>query len=41
MKLFVSDIEESYRYTIIGYMVHSVTEDLLFHVVQYWFACEV
>ena len=34
MKIYVSDIEELYKDTIIGHMVNSVTEYLLLHIVQ-------
>ena len=41
MKLYVFDIEESYKDTIIGRLVNPVTEDLLLHMVQCWRACVV
>ena len=34
MKLYVSDIEESYKYTIIGHLGNLATEYLLLHIVQ-------
>ena len=39
MKLYVSGIEESYKDTIIGYLVNSGTADLLLHIVQVWRVC--
>ena len=39
MKLYVSDIEESYRDTIIGNMVNSGTADLLLNIAQCMRAC--
>ena len=36
MKLYVSNIEESYKYTIIVNMVNSGTGDLLLHILQFW-----
>ena len=41
MKLYVSDIEESYKNTIIGNMGSSGTVDSLLHIVQCWRACAV
>ena len=41
MKLYVSDIEESYKDTIIGNLGNSGTEDLLLQIVQCWRACAV
>ena len=41
MKLYVSDIEESHKEKIIGYMGNSVTSDLLLHIVKCWSACAV
>ena len=41
MKLYVSDIEESYKYTSIGNLLNSGTEDLLLHIVHYWRVCAV
>ena len=41
MKLHVSDIEESYKDTIIGNLGNSGTSDLLLHIVQCWHTCEV
>ena len=41
MKLYLSDIEESYKDTIIGHLVYSGTEDLLLHMVRCWFVCAV
>ena len=40
MKLYVSGIVESYKYTIIGHLGNAGTEDLLLHIIQYWCACE-
>ena len=37
----MSDIEESYKDTIISHIEYSVTSDLLLHIVQCWIACEV
>ena len=39
MKLYVSDILESYKYTIIGNLVNSGTVDLLLNLVQCWREC--
>ena len=39
MKLYVYDIEESYKDTIIVNLIHSGREGLLLHIVQYWHAC--
>ena len=36
MKLHVANIEESYKYTIIGHLGNSGTAYLLVHVVQCW-----
>ena len=41
MKIYVSDIEESYKDTTIGHMINSGTADLLLHILQYWYVCEV
>ena len=41
MKLYVSDIVESYKDSIIGNLVNSGTADLLLHIVQCWNACVV
>ena len=41
MKLYVSDIEESYKGTIVGHLVNSVTEYLLLQIVKCWRACAV
>ena len=41
MKLYVSDIEESYKDTIIGHMGNSGTEDSLLHILQCWRECAV
>ena len=41
MKLYVSDIVEPYKYTIVGYLVNAGTADFLPRIVQYWSACEV
>ena len=40
MTIYVSNIEESYKDTIIGHLRNSVTEDLLLYMVQFWRACE-
>ena len=39
MKIYVSDIEESYKDTIIENMKNRSTEELLLHIVQCWRAC--
>ena len=39
MKLYVSNIKESYKDTIISHLVNLVTPELLLHIVQYWHAC--
>ena len=39
MKLYVSDIEESYKDTTIGNMENSGTSYLLLHIVQCWRTC--
>ena len=41
MKVYVSDIEESYKETIIGHLVDSWGADLLLHIVQCWRSCAV
>ena len=41
MKLYTSNIEESYKDTIIGHMGNSDTADLLLYIVQYWRQCVV
>ena len=41
MKLYVSDIEESYKYTIIGHLGNSGPEYLLLHIVLWWRECAV
>ena len=41
MKLYVSNIEESYKGTIIGLLVNPGTSDLLLNIVQCWRACSV
>ena len=41
MKLYVSNIEELYKDTIIGDLVSSGAADLLLHIVQCWSACAV
>ena len=41
MKLYVSDIEEPYKYTIIGHLGNSGTEDLLLHILQCCLSCAV
>ena len=37
----MSDIKESYKYTIIGHIVNSGSEYLLFHIVHRWRAFEL
>ena len=39
MKLYVSDIEKSYKYTIIYHLRNSCASDLLFHILQCWRGC--
>ena len=41
MKLYVSDIVESYKDSIIGNLVNSGTADLLLHIVQCCRVCAV
>ena len=41
MKLYVSNIEESYKDTLIGHLGNLRKEYLLLHIVQCWSACEV
>ena len=41
MNLYVSDIEESYKDTIISHLVNSGTVDLLLQIVQCRYACAV
>ena len=41
MKIYVSNIEESYKDTIIGHLVNSGIADLLLHIVQCWRAYAV
>ena len=41
MKLYKSDIEESYKDTIIGNPVNSGTANLWLHIVQCWCLCSV
>ena len=41
MKLYVSDIEELYRDTIIGHLINSGTAYLLLRIVECWSACAV
>ena len=41
MKIYVSNIEESYKDTIIGHSGNSGTSDILLQIVQCWPACEV
>ena len=41
MKLYVSDIAESYNNTIICHLGNLVTKYLLLHILQCWHACEV
>ena len=36
MNLYVSDIEESYKDTIIGHLGNSGPSDLLLHIIQCW-----
>ena len=41
MKLYLSNIEESYKYTIIGNIGNLGTADLLLHIVNCWSSCEI
>ena len=41
MKIYMPDIEESYKYKIIGHLGNSGRADLLLYIVQCWLACEV
>ena len=41
MKLYMPDIEEYYKNTIIGHMVNPGTVDLLLLILQCWRACTV
>ena len=41
MKLYVYDIEESYKYTIIIHLENTGTVDLLLHIVHCWSTCAV
>ena len=41
MKVYVSDIEGSYKDTIIGNLGNAGTSDLLLHIVQCWIACVI
>ena len=41
MKLYLPDIKESYKDTIIGHLRNSGTTDLLLRIVQYLRACAV
>ena len=41
MKLYVFNIEDSYKDTIIYHIVNSGTADLLLHMVKCWPACAV
>ena len=41
MKLYVSDIEESFKDTFIGHLGNSGTSDLVLHTVQCWRVCSV
>ena len=41
MKLYVFNVEESYKHTIIGHLVSSGTSYLLLHIVHCWRACTV
>ena len=41
MRIYVSDIQESYKDTMIGNLGNSGTADLLLHVVQCWRSCAV
>ena len=39
MKLYISDVEESYKDTIIGHLGNLRIEDLLLHIVYCWSLC--
>ena len=39
--MYVSEILESYKYTMIGHLVKSGTSEFLLHIVQCWSAGEV
>ena len=41
MKLYLSNIEESYKDTIVGHFGNSCIEDLLLNITQCWRACVV
>ena len=41
MKLYVSDIEKSYKNTVIGHLGNSGTTYLSLHIVQCWSECAV
>ena len=41
MKLYVSDIEDSYKDTSIGHLGNSGTVYLLLYIVKCWLVCEV
>ena len=41
MKLYVSNIVESYKDSIIGHLVNSGTSDFSLNMVQCWRACTV
>ena len=41
MNIHVSGIEKSYKYAIIGHLVHLGTDNLLLHIVQCWRGCAV
>ena len=41
MKLYVTNIEDLYKDTIIGHLLNPGTSDLLVHIVNYWRACAV
>ena len=41
MSSYVSDIMESYKDTIIGYLGNIDTADFLPHILQFWRACAV
>ena len=41
MKIYVSDLEESFKRTIIGHLGNSGTEYLLLHIEQGWRKCAV
>ena len=41
MKLYMSGVEGSYKYIIVGNLRNSGTADLSLHVVQCWRSCAV